>query len=130
MSEVSSRDGKVADEPAVWSLAVGVSFLRNKRDVLNSAKLNAIYLVLASESRELDCSLEGADTLLPPVLYFCVTAIEGYGLGAVITQRIKLVRTYYYASAIAALVVVSAELLRVIVHFVDKASPPGFDAGG
>lgn len=106
---------------------MGVSFIRDKRDTFNSAKLNTIYLALAGEfERERCASLSSGLADAPPqVLYFIVAAIEGYGLCAVITQRIKLVRSYFYASTVAALVVVTAELLRVIVHFVDKVSSQG-----
>lgn len=65
----------------------------------------------------------------PPNLYghvliglWTAGAIEVYGFGAVWTRRLKLVRIYFLSTALAALVVTAAEVLRVVFHFVDKGA--------
>ncbi|KAK4705507.1 hypothetical protein P7C70_g698, partial [Phenoliferia sp. Uapishka_3] len=60
--------------------------------------------------------------LVMAILWLFAAAVEIYGIGAVWSQRITLVRSYFYATAVAALVVTTAELLRIIVHFADKSS--------
>lgn len=70
------------------------------RDALPS-KVQLIYLVLA-------------------ILYFVCTAIELFGLAAAYRASIKLVRLYFWSSALAAAIVSTAEILRTITHFAYK----------
>ncbi|POY76835.1 hypothetical protein BMF94_0087 [Rhodotorula taiwanensis] len=86
---------------AIWSIVVGAAYLRARnRDALPS-KVQLIYLVLA-------------------ILYFVCTAIELFGLAAAYRASIKLVRLYFWSSALAAAIVSTAEILRTITHFAYK----------
>ncbi|KAK4051931.1 hypothetical protein OIV83_002636 [Microbotryomycetes sp. JL201] len=67
--------------------------------------------------------------LVMAILYFCVAASEVFGIGAAYKQSIRLVRYYFYAQCVAAVVVTGAEILRVVVHFTDKASEKQDQAG-
>ncbi|KAL8276624.1 hypothetical protein RQP46_010973 [Phenoliferia psychrophenolica] len=54
-------------------------------------------------------------------LWLFAGAVELYGFGACWTQRITLVRYYFYAAGCAAIAVTVAALMRLIVHFTSKS---------
>ncbi|KAM0752807.1 hypothetical protein T439DRAFT_323423 [Meredithblackwellia eburnea MCA 4105] len=88
---------------AIWALAAGVSYIKDRNDNNASTVLKSIYLALA-------------------VLWFVAAAIEIYGFGAAWSQRITLVRSYFFTAVFGSLIVTGAELVRLVIHFTQKGA--------
>lgn len=56
------------------------------------------------------------------ILYSVATVIESFGLFAVSTRRVNLVRIYAYGSVLAALCVLASSLVQIVFHFTQKRS--------
>ncbi|GAA5873348.1 hypothetical protein JCM1840_000032 [Sporobolomyces johnsonii] len=89
---------------SIYGIVAGAAVLHRRSDDSSSipAKLSTVYLVLA-------------------ILYFFCAAIELFGFAAAWRSSIRLVRSYFWGSATVAVVVTAAEIMRVVVHFTDKA---------
>lgn len=83
-----------------WTLLVLTS---SYHAITAPSKLALIYIILAA-------------------LYFVAAAIELFGIVAAWKSSIRFARTYFWGSAVVALIVTGAELVRTIVHFTDKSA--------
>ncbi|GAA5969812.1 hypothetical protein JCM11641_008048 [Rhodosporidiobolus odoratus] len=86
----------------VWGIISAAAILRRRGGDL-PAKVDSIYLVLA-------------------ILYCICSGLEAFGFFAAWRSSIKLVRSYFWASASIALIVTAGELMRTVVHFTDKSA--------
>ncbi|GAA5852523.1 hypothetical protein JCM8547_002529 [Rhodosporidiobolus lusitaniae] len=86
----------------VWGIIAGASFIKNRRDDELPDKLNTVYLALG-------------------ILYFVCAALEAFGFFAAWKSSIALIRSYFWASAGVAIIVIAAEVTRTTMHFVDKS---------
>ncbi|MBW0550193.1 hypothetical protein O181_089908 [Austropuccinia psidii MF-1] len=86
----------------VWSLVLAVRFLQDKNDGNETTRMRMFDLILS-------------------ILFFCIAGLETFGLVATFTQKIVLAKTYFVLSGIAAIITFSAELIRLIAHFVTKS---------
>ncbi|KAM0788292.1 hypothetical protein ACM66B_001437 [Microbotryomycetes sp. NB124-2] len=96
---------------AVYALFAAAAVIRRRNETDTSSKMDTVYLVMA-------------------ILYFAVAASEVFGIGAAYKQSIRLVRYYFYAQCVSAVVVTAAEILRVVVHFTDKSAIQAACAAG
>ncbi|GAA6014143.1 hypothetical protein JCM10207_006111 [Rhodosporidiobolus poonsookiae] len=85
----------------VWGIIYAAATLRRRNDYDLSGSIDTIYLVLA-------------------ILYFICAGLEAFGFFAAWRGSIKLVKSYFWASASVALIVTGAELLRVVTHYTEK----------
>ncbi|BGO90418.1 hypothetical protein NBRC10512_004097 [Rhodotorula toruloides] len=93
----------VACFSAIWGIIVAATYLRRRNDAGTPSKLALIYIVLA-------------------ILYFVAAGIEIFGILAAWKSSIRFARTYFWGSAVVALIVTGAELIRTVVHFTEKSS--------
>jgi hypothetical protein len=86
----------------LWALLSGISSFRDLSiDKAHEARLAVFDIVLGS-------------------LYFGTMAIEIFGIVAAFLQRLPLVRIYAFLSLVAALIITTTEIIRVVIHFVFK----------
>jgi len=102
---------------------------RNLRPlVIATGSLSALWTLLWAISSFQDMNMDKSNSfpklatfsIVLGVMYMLSCAIEIFGTFAAYTQRIPLVRVYAMASVLSVLLVVTAGLLEVVVHFVDK----------
>lgn len=85
----------------IWSLVLAVKFVQDNSESTETARMKVFDLIIC-------------------IILFIVAGLEIYGLGAVLIQKILAVRIYFFFSALAAFLISSAELIRLIAHFVVK----------
>jgi len=86
----------------IWSLVLAVKFVQDRTE--------------GSETKR----MEVFDTILC-IFFFVIAGLEMFGVVAVVSQKILLARLYFFVSGVAALMIFSAELIRLIAHFVVKS---------
>jgi len=82
---------------AIWSLLVGISYLRGLNDVGETSKLRMADIVFAA-------------------LCFVATGTEAFGLAAAITRRLVLVKQYLWLSFFNVALFIGIGILKIIFH--------------
>lgn len=85
----------------IWSLVLAVKFVQDQTEDSETKRMKIFDLILA-------------------IFFFIVAGLEIFGLLAGLTQKIVLARIYFFLSALAAFLIFSAELTRLIAHFIVK----------
>ncbi|PLW40979.1 hypothetical protein PCANC_01970 [Puccinia coronata f. sp. avenae] len=85
----------------IWSLVLAVKFVEDRTDDSETRRMKVFDAILS-------------------VFFFVVAGLEVFGILAVLSQKILLARLYFFVSGLAAFLIFSAELIRLIAHFVVK----------
>ncbi|KAH9464026.1 hypothetical protein Pst134EA_002447 [Puccinia striiformis f. sp. tritici] len=85
----------------IWSLVLGVKFFQDRAEDSETRRMKVFDAILS-------------------VFFFVVAGLEVFGILAVLSSKILLARLYFFVSGLAAFLIFSAELTRLIAHFVVK----------
>ncbi|KLO09989.1 hypothetical protein SCHPADRAFT_800499, partial [Schizopora paradoxa] len=95
--------------------------------VLLFSSVSAIFLLLWGIACFRDISIDKKNApklqtfdIVLGILYLVSCVIEVLGIGAALLQKLPMIRIFTFLSIGAALIVIAAELLRVVLHFVFK----------
>ncbi|KAA1097303.1 hypothetical protein PGT21_002341 [Puccinia graminis f. sp. tritici] len=86
----------------IWALVLAVKFVEDRTDDSETKRMKVFDNILS-------------------IFFFVVAALEVFGIVAVMSQKILLARLYFFVSGFAAFLIFSAELIRLIAHFVVKS---------
>ena len=86
----------------IWLVWTSVGYLRSIGDTGETAKLRLFDILLGA-------------------LLLALAAVEAFGLFAVSTVKLPLLRTYAWLASVGAVVMLGVEILRLVLHFVLKS---------